>query len=302
MGARHIPCGSFANESERYATEYLKTRLTGTPGQWVLLTNHASSSEAQWLSDEIDMVVIGPTGVHLVEIKHWNAADLRNDQQDAEREADKLNEKARRLAGKLRRTCPFEVGFVAGKLLLTKAENEKFKDGTGRKRVHGIEVFGLSEWKDLLDVDRSPILTDERVASVCRALEPSAKASLGDKVRVFGNFFDLEEVPGLRDPFRRVYRGRRKPGRDRVILHLYDLSATKEKNALDIARREFDVLQRLQKSPWLPSFLDSFQPAPSYPGELYFFSYIDTEAASLVDRAKTLPGRLLIASTQQSAA
>ena len=93
-------------------------------------------------------------------------------------------------------------------------------------------------------------------------------------------------MTGISEPFHRVYRGRRKPGRDKVILHIYDLSATKEKKALDIARREFETLQRLQKSQWLPSLLDSFQPAADYPGEMYFFSYIDTEAASLADRAK----------------
>ncbi|MGH7965525.1 MAG: NERD domain-containing protein, partial [Candidatus Binatia bacterium] len=285
MGTRHIPCGPFANQSERHATEYLKTRLTGTPGQWVLLTNHASSAGIQWLADELDVVVIGPSGVHPIEIKHWNTADLHSKQQIAEREADKLNEKARRLKGRLQRACIFDFGFIAGKFLLTKGENEKFREGIGRKHIRGIPVFGLSEWRELFELERSPILTNEQVTSLCKALEPLARVALGDKIRVFGDFFDLEKVPGLQDPFHQVYRGRRKPGRDRVILHIYDLSASKEKNAYDIAKREFDVLQRLQKSLWLPSLLDSFQEAPSYPGELYFFSYIDTEAPNLADRS-----------------
>ena len=55
---------------------------------------------------------------------------------------------------------------------------------------------------------------------------------------------------------------------------------------IEIARREFEILQRLQTSIWLPNLMDSFQEAKNYPGELYFFSYIDTESPTLAERAK----------------
>ena len=289
MSVKHIACGRFTNESERRATEYMKSRLgsSGNSGEWFLLTNYSSSSGSHHLSDEVDMIAIGPPGVSLVEIKHWNASDLKRDMHGvAEREADKINDKAKRLAGRLRRLCSFDIGFVTGKLLLTKSESEKFKEGLLRKRIRGIEVFGLSEWKDLLETYLTPVLSEEQTASVCRALQPIALISPDDDPRAFQDYFELQRVAGISDLFHRVYRGRRKPGRDRVILHIYDLSATKEKNALDIARREFETLQRLQKSQWLPSLLDSFQQAADYPGEMYFFSYIDTEAASLAERTK----------------
>ncbi|MGH9931527.1 MAG: NERD domain-containing protein, partial [Pyrinomonadaceae bacterium] len=289
MAVKHIACGRFANESERRAAGYLSSRLesSGSGGQWFLLTNYSSSSGSRHLSDEIDMVIVGPPGVSAIEIKHWSAADLKREAQAiAEREADKINEKAKRLASKVRKFCPFNTGFIAGKLLLTGGESEKFKEGLLRKRIRGVDVFGLSEWKDLLETYLTPVLSDQEVSSICRVLQPNARTSADGSLNIFQDYFELEPVTGISEPFHRVYRGRRKPGRDRVILHIYDLSATKEKKALDIARREFDTLQRLQKSQFLPSLLDSFQPAADYPGEMYFFSYIDTEAASLAERAK----------------
>lgn len=289
MTVKHIRCGSFANRSERNAAEFIKTRLQSVAADhdWFVLTNYASSTGSQYLSDELDMVVIGPPGVSVVEIKHWNSADLKRDWHNiAEAEAEKLNEKAKRLKGILSRGCPFDVGFVEGKLLLTKAEGEKFREGNERKRVRGIDVFGLSEWKDLCETYRQPVLTNDQIALVCRALQPKAYDVALGHPRFFGNFFDLEPLEDSSDDFHRVYRARRRQSRDKVLLHLYDLSASSEKNPLEVARREFDILQRLQKSPWLPSLMDSFQEAKNYPGELYFFSYVDTEAPTLTKRAK----------------
>ena len=288
MAVKHIACGRFANESERRAAAYLSSRLESSSKdqQWFLLTNYSSSSGSRHLSDEIDMVIIGPPGVSAIEIKHWSALDLKRDHRIAEREADKINDKAKRLASTVRKFCTFNAGFIAGKLLLTAGESEKFKDGHSRTRIRGVDVFGLSEWRDLLETYLTPVLSDQEITSICRGLQPNALTSADGSLNIFQDYLELEPVTGLSEPFHRVYRGRRKPGRDRVILHIYDLSATKEKKALDMARREFETLQRLQKSQWLPSLLDSFQPATNYPGEMYFFSYIDTEAASLADRAK----------------
>jgi serine/threonine protein kinase len=289
VSVKLIRCGPFANQSERHAAEYVKVRLESiaTSGQWVLLTNYASSSGTQHLSDELDMVVVGPPGVFIIEVKHWNAADLKRPSPNpAEHEAEKLNAKAKRLAGRLRKALPFDVGFVEGKLLLTKGEGDKFVEGATRKRVRGIDVFGLTEWRDLLETYRLPVLADDQIAAIARLLQPQTPFADQEDLRSFEGFYELEPVKGPRDPFHRIYRARRKPSRDRVILHIYDLSAIDDKNPLDVARREFDALQRLQKSPWLPSLMDSFQEASQYPGELYFFSYIDTEAASLAERAR----------------
>lgn len=289
MSVKLIRCGPFANQSEKHAAEYLKVKLgsVAAGAEWVLLTNYASSSGTQHLSDELDMVVVGPPGVFIVEVKHWGAADLRRATLGpVENEAEKLNAKAKRLAGRLRKALPFDVGFVEGKLLLTKVEGEKFVEGATRKRVRGIDVFGLAEWRDLLETYRLPVLSGDQIIAAAHFLQPQAPPSDVEDLRSLGAFYELKPVKGPRDPFHRVYHAKRKPARDRVILHLYDLSAIDDKNPLDVARREFEALQRLQKSPWLPSLMDSFQEASDYPGELYFFSYIDTEAASLAERAR----------------
>jgi serine/threonine protein kinase len=47
-------------------------------------------------------------------------------------------------------------------------------------------------------------------------------------------------------------------------------------------------MQHWQKSPFLPSLLDSFQEAERYPGELYWFSLVDPAAPTLTERAKDL--------------
>ncbi|HEX8565190.1 MAG TPA: protein kinase [Pyrinomonadaceae bacterium] len=290
MGLNHFLCGAFVNDSERYAAEYLKSRLQNHAAlnDWVLLTNYANSSSSQYLSDELDLVVVGPGGISVVEIKHWNTADLKGNKLSiAEAEAEKINEKAKRLRGKLTRNCSFDFGFVEGKLLFTRGENEKYVEGITRRRIRGVEVFGLTEWKDLLDVSARTILTNDQIAHISRVLHPQATALANNEIQNFDNtFFELKPVERINTPFRRIYHARRKPGRDKVLLHIYDLTASTEKNAIDIARREFEILQRLQKSIWLPNLMDSFQEAKNYPGELYFFSYIDTESPTLAERAK----------------
>jgi serine/threonine protein kinase len=290
MPLKHLVCGAYANQSERHADEYLKARLQNYAAShdWTLLTNYANSSNPQYLSDELDLIVIAPSGVILIEIKHWSATEFKDGRQHlVEFEAEKLNDKAKRLKGKLQRACKFNFGFVEGKFLFTRNESEKFAEGLSRRRVRGVEVFGLSEWKDLLEVSAVPTLSNEQIAHIAKVLHPQAAAWANDEIQNFDNtFFELRPVKRISNPFRRTYRARRQPGRDRVVLHIYDLTASNEKNALEIARREFQILQRLQTSIWLPNLMDSFQEARNYPGELYFFSYIDTEAPTLAERIK----------------
>jgi len=68
-----FPCGPAANESELKALEFLKSRLQSEPGgdNWILLANLAFSVTHQLQSDDIDLIVIGPAGAGVIEIKHW---------------------------------------------------------------------------------------------------------------------------------------------------------------------------------------------------------------------------------------
>ena len=115
---------------------------------------------------------------------------------------------------------------------------------------------------------------------------PTSRLALTGDLRAFAAFINLERKSPAQNLFYRVYRGQHPTRRDKVVLHLYYLSAAYDKDAENRARREFDVMQRWQKSPFLPSLLDSFQEVEHYPGELYCFSLVDPSAPDLAERAK----------------
>ncbi len=281
-GFRHIPCGAAVNESEALAIEKLKSKLQGIPGPWILLSNLSHPSHAGRLSDEIDQVVIGPPGVFVVEVKHWDATWLKQNPQIVDNEAERINDKTKRIAGKLK--TAFNPGFVAPRLLLTRG-------GTGiqagqRIKIRGVPVFGLGEWRELVEVDAAVQLVPEQIERAALLLEPAARTALTGDLRSFAGLINLERIPTPDAPFHRAYRGQHPTRRDKVVLHLYDLSATDDKDAENRARREYEVMQHWQKSPYLPSLLDSFQDAEHYPGELFWFSMVDPAAPTLAERAK----------------
>jgi hypothetical protein len=165
------------------------------------------------------------------------------------------------------------------------------RGGTGmqagqRIKVRGVPVFGLGEWRDLVDAEGAARLSPEQIERAALLLEPAARVALTGDLRSFAGLINLERLPTPDAPFHRVYRGQHPTRRDKVILHLYDLSATDEKDAENRARREYEVMQHWQKSPYLPNLLDSFQEAERYPGELYWFSLVDPAAPPLTERTK----------------
>lgn len=282
---QQIPCGPFANESERVACEKLRNKLQGTHGQgfWIFLTNVPFSFQPQGYSDEIDLIVVGPPGVIVVEVKHWDLTYIKENNTIVESEAERLNSKVKKVAGKLRK-C-FDVGFVEGRILLTRGDARLITDSP-KKVIHGITFYGLPDWQALLNLNEPARLDKRTVEAICKELEPKTKVSISGDIRSFAGLTNLEIISSRDQRFHRIYKGVHISRRDRIILHLYDLSASSEKNATEIAKREYETLQKLQKSPYLPRLLDSFQPAPEYPGEIYFFSLIDPEVLSLEERAK----------------
>ena len=281
----HIPCGPTANESERTAFEKLRNKLQGfaSKGRWVFLTNIPLSFASQGYSDEIDLIVVSPTGVNVIEVKHWDNSFLKENSSIVENEAEKLNAKVKRVAGKLRKS--FEPGFIEGRFLLTKVETKLHSNSAPRK-VRGITCYSIADWKEILDVDKDYRLNDQSIDAICKQIEPKIKIALTGDIRTFAGLTNLELISRKEDRFHRVYKGKHITQQDRVILHLFDLSATTEKNAETQARREYDTIQKLQKSPFLPRILDSFQNAPEYPGELCFYSLVDPMAPSIAEKAK----------------
>ncbi len=86
-----IPCAGFVNESERQAFEAVKQKLGSLPGsdEWIVLSNLSHSSSSRYQSDEIDMLVIGPQGLFVIEVKHWDRVWMRSRKDQVDGEADK---------------------------------------------------------------------------------------------------------------------------------------------------------------------------------------------------------------------
>ena len=152
MKVDHIPCGPFANESERIACERLKNKLQITPSQdrCIFLTNIPFNFQAHRLSDEIDLLVISSSGVIVIEIKHWDLNYLKDNSAVAEHEAERLNHKVKKVATKIRNK--YDVGFIEGRILLTKGDLRIIKDNS-KERIQG----GYTIWTPrLAGVIKSP--------------------------------------------------------------------------------------------------------------------------------------------------
>lgn len=246
MKVEHIPCGSFTNESESKSIEELKKKLQGLPGEglWILLTNLAHSVGHNVSSDEIDIIALGASGIHIIEVKHWDSQYLKSNTNTVAHEAEKLNNKVKKVASKLRQQ--FDLGFIEGKMLLTKGDYKCVK-GQQRQTIRGIKLFGLKEWHELLELDSPIVLDAAEIKETCQYLEPQTKVPLSGHIRTFADITNLERISSESDRFHRIYKGLHSRRRDRLILHLYDLSAYDGKNPEEVSRREFDTLQRLQK-------------------------------------------------------
>lgn len=280
MKVTPFTCGPAANESELKAFEHLRHHLQSIPGddEWVLLTNLAFSVTHQLQSDEIDIVAIGPPGVRVIEVKHWT------DQQAdfAEQEAERVTNKARKIGTTLRKIIP-DLPHVDGAFLLTQ-ESSKVRQLTGTP-VRTVRFSTLKNWKAAVGFDSQTVLSPQQVARLARALAPKSAVAVDGSLRRLAGYINLELQTPKDQRFHRVYKGIHPARQDRVILHLYDVSAINETNAETKARREHEALRRLQLHAWAPRILESFQDAPGYAGEMFFFTTVDPAAPCIEARA-----------------
>lgn len=279
-----FPCGVAINESEIVAIEQLKRQLQSMPGddEWILLTNLAFSVTHQFQSDEIDIIAIGPPGVRVVEVKHWNAGWIDANAPAVELEADKVTNKARKIGTTLRRFIS-ELPRVDGVFMLTQPAS-KVKRLSGRL-VRGVAFHSLNQWKDTIGFDSPRVLSSAQIMSLSRVLAPKSAVVVDGSLRRLAGYVNLELQTLREQRFHRVYKGSHPARRDRVVLHLYDLSASDDANGEIRAKREAEALQRLQLYPWAPRILDSWQDAPGYAGEMFFFTVVDPAAPCIEDRA-----------------
>ena len=218
--------------------------------------------------------------MHIVEVKHWDASYVKSVRDAVTHEANKLAMKIKRIASKLSK-AGIDAGFLAGKFLLTRGS---VSWPTNRLKVSGSSFFGLKECKELLEVGLLNSLSESDIHKICQVLQPLSKVVLRGDIRNIATAKNLERVGQGNDRFHRIYRGEHVRTRDRIILHLYDLSADDDPKAEELARRHATTLQKLQKSAHVPRLMDSFQEVPHYPGELMYFSVVDPCAPTLAKR------------------
>lgn len=279
-----VTCGPAANQSELKAFEYLKSRLISEPGDdnWILLTNLAFSVTHELQSDEIDLIAVGPTGVRVVEIKHWTTQWVSRNRPIVEAAAERVTSKARKVGTTLRRIVP-DLPHVDGAILITQ-DASRAKTISGRA-ARGVKIYTLNDWKAAINVDAQQVLSSADINRLATELHPPSQVAIDGSLRRLAGYVNLELQSRKEERFHRIYSGSHPARRDRVVLHLYDLSASDDSNAETKAKREFDTLHRLQLYPWAPRILDSYQEAPGYEGELYFFTLVDPAAPSIAERA-----------------
>ncbi len=285
MKVHHVPCGPAINESERKAFEQIKARLIAKPGddEWILLTNLDFSTTNHRQSDEIDIVVIGPPGVQIIEVKHWTSAWVNRNPELVEREADRVTYKARRVGTTLRRRVE-GLPRLDGVFLVTEAAS-KVAALEAREAIRGVRFQTFKTWEDAVGFYARHVLSTQQIRTLANALEPrSAVAVSGGLKRLAGySRLNLQTPPDQR--FHRIYKAKHTSRQDPVLLHLYDLSAGDHPKVAEKAEREWKSLQRLQHFGWAPRIVDSFQDAPGYPGEIKFFTVADPAAPSIEERA-----------------
>jgi len=154
------------------------------------------------------------------------------------------------------------------------------------REIRGARIYTFKTWRDAVGVDSPTALSHEQVRAAARLLEPKSGVAVDGELRRLAGYTRLQLQTPVDERFHRIYHAIHSSRQDRVVLHLYDWSASDDPNALTKARREFDALHRLQLHGWAPRIVDSFQEVPNYPGEIAFFTVADPAAPSVDERAE----------------
>ena len=283
MKVNLIPCGPAANDSERKAFALLQGRLSSELGDdhWILLANLAFSATKHRQSDEIDVVVIGPPGVQVIEIKHWTAAWIKRNPDSVEQEANRITLKAKKIATTLRKRIK-ELPRVDGVFLITEAPAKVSE--LENQKVAGVQFNTFKTWQRAVGLHASSVLSTQKIQTLAKFLWPKSAVAIDGTLKRFAGYTHLTLQTSPDQGFHRIYKAKHASRQDQVILHLYDLSACDTK-AMEKAEREWRALQLLQRYDWAPRIIDSFQDAPGYPGEIKFFTEADPAAPALKERA-----------------
>lgn len=275
-----IRCGEFANLSEETAVKGILQYLDSVPTKprWLVLSNVMVVGKALEGPDEMDVVAVGPTGLFAIEVKHWDQVYIERHPTTASSEARKAEMKARKLAGLVRQKGL--KTWVQSCLLLTK-DTRKLPSS-----IDGVPVHTVATLDVLFATGTGDPLTHAVQNQIVRLLAPAAETRLSGRLQSFAGIDHLRLVTPPGERFHRVYEGLRAHGQEPVLLHWFDLTASPVKQSEHLARRAFESYRALQKEPCVPRIVDSFQAAPDYPGEVFFYTVEDPKAPALKDRAK----------------
>jgi len=281
MPAQQIICGPTANQSEEKALERLRSLLGS---DWVLLSNLQLITGQDRQPSEIDVIAVGPPGVHVIEVKHWDGAWVKENSDRAEDEARILKSKTERVGSLLRRELS-GLNIHAHQVFLFTRESSQIPPPMLPPMLAGAPIWTLKSAQTELAKLTQRTFSADQVQRIVAAIQPRARLHTDGKLRTAGDYQNMELVSPTEDRFHRIYRAQHRRTREKVILHLYDLSDTQDKEPRRLAEREFRVLQELQKCRYVPRTRDSFQDLPAFPGEVCMFSIFDPGAPSLKKRS-----------------
>ena len=190
--------------------------------------------------------------------------------------------KARKIGTTLRRRIP-DLPRVDGVLLTTGAAS-KVRALEGEV-VRGVSFHTFRTWRGAVGANAPRALSSHQIRALGRSLEPRSVVALDGALKRVAGYtrLELRTPPDMR--FHRIYKGTHASRQDRVVLHLYDLSANDDSKAEERAQREWKSLHRLQRHGWAPRIVDSFQDVPGYTEEIKFFTVADPAAPSIEERS-----------------
>jgi serine/threonine protein kinase len=281
MAVKIIRFSEPVNASEVTAAAKCKAALEalGDAVPWIVFAGLASSSSPLHQSDDLDLVPIGPRGVFLIEVKHWDAAWINDNKATAEAEAEKLTAKAKRLSGRVKRALTDNPKVVQAFLVTREPAGPNLPS-----TIRGVPVWTLRELaKNFRELPKS-VLNESQVKILAGTLEPTAKIQVDGKIRRLATYQNLELHTPNEQAFHRIYKGVHQRTKERVILHLYDLSASEDKNQERQAERESRALQMLQKTRFVPRVRETLRELPDFPGELFYFTLFDPGAPNIAAR------------------
>jgi len=130
--------------------------------------------------------------------------------------------KARKIGSSLRRVVP-ALPRVDGVILLTQ-DSSKVKRISSHA-IRGVVFHTLSDWKTAVGFDAPRVLSSQQVLPPCPSFTSSKAAAKDGSLRRLAGYVNLEIQNPKEERFHRVYKGSHPSRRDRVVLHLYDMSA-----------------------------------------------------------------------------